>query len=112
MLESGQRRPQPKMENTIHISNPIPGNMKRIKHPYDKSITYLETLLPFSEANKLVPGNANVRTPKESSRPYKKMMETVRESPESFHDENRGIVFFCQSFHLDNDHLQVNLPTI
>jgi hypothetical protein len=42
---------------------------KRIKDPFDPNLHHLETLLPFSEVNKLVSGNANVRKPKESSKP-------------------------------------------
>lgn len=102
---------EPTTINTIHI-NSNKDLVRRMKDPSDPNLIYLETTLPFSEANKLVHGNANVRRPKPSSRPYKKMMETVAISPGTFHHENRGIIFFCKSFHLDNDHLQVNLAPI
>src|ERR1035437_2205129 len=71
---------------------------KRIKDPFDSNLHHLETLLPFSEVNKLVSGNANVRTPKESSKPFKKMIETVEKNPRAFHVKNRGITFICAAF--------------
>jgi hypothetical protein len=60
----------------------------------------VETLIPFTEANKLVSGNVNVRAPKESSKPFKKMIETVETNPRAFHIKNRGITFICESFEL------------
>jgi len=71
---------------------------KRIKDPFDPNLHHLETLLPFSEVNKLVPGNANVRKPKASSKPYRKMIETVEKNPRAFHVQNRGITFICAGF--------------
>jgi hypothetical protein len=71
---------------------------KRIKDPFDANLHHLETLLPFSEVNKLVSGNANVRKPKESSKPYKKMIDTVEKNPRAFHVKNRGITFVCSAF--------------
>jgi hypothetical protein len=71
---------------------------KRIKDPFDPNLHHLETLLPFSEVNKLVPGNANVRRPKESSNPYREMIKTVEKNPRAFHVKNRGITFICASF--------------
>lgn len=73
---------------------------KRIKDPFDPNLHHLETLLPFSEVNMLVPGNANVRKPKESSKPYRKMIETVEKNPRAFHIKNRGITFICAAFDL------------
>src|ERR1039458_1234157 len=71
---------------------------KRIKDPFDPNLHHLETLLPFSEVNKLVSGNANVRKPKESSKPYKEMIKTVEKNPRAFHVKNRGITFVCSAF--------------
>ena len=76
---------------------------KRIKDPFDPNLHHLETLLPFSEVNKLVSGNANVRKPKESSKPYKAMIETVERNPRSFHVKNRGITFICSAFDISNN---------
>lgn len=73
---------------------------KRIKDPFDSNLHHLETLLPFSEVNRLVSGNANVRKPKESSKPYRKMIETVEKYPRAFHVKNRGITFICAAFDL------------
>ena len=73
---------------------------KRIKDPFDPNLHHLETLLPFSEVNKLVSGNANVRKPRESSKPYRKMIETVEKNPRAFHVQNRGITFICAAFDL------------
>ena len=87
---------------------------KRIKDPFDSNLHHLETLLPFSEVNKLVSGNANVRTPKESSNPYKKMVVTVEKNPRAFHVKNRGITFICAAFDLSPNsagvrHLNIHL---
>lgn len=87
---------------------------KRIKDPFDSNLHHLETLLPFSEVNKLVSGNANVRKPKESSKPYRKMIETVENNPRAFHVKNRGITFICAGFDLTPNnagvrHLNVHL---
>jgi hypothetical protein len=71
---------------------------KRIKDPFDPNLHHLETLLPFSEVNLLVSGNANVRKPKESSKPYKNMIATVEKNPQAFHVKNRGITFICAAF--------------
>ncbi|HXQ26420.1 MAG TPA: AIPR family protein [Candidatus Acidoferrales bacterium] len=73
---------------------------KRIKDPFDSNLHHLETLLPFSEVNKLVRGNANVRAPKESSKPFKSMIESVEKNPRAFHVKNRGITFICEAFEL------------
>lgn len=90
---------------------------KRIKDPFDPNLHHLETLLPFSEVNKLVSGNANVRKPKESSKPYRKMIETVEKNPRAFHVKNRGITFICSGFDITpnnsgvrqlNVHLEMN----
>jgi hypothetical protein len=77
---------------------------KRIKDPFDPNLHHLETLLPFSEVNRLVSGNANVRKPKESSKPYRKMIETVEKNPRAFHIQNRGITFICAAFDLTQAH--------
>lgn len=76
---------------------------KRIKDPFDPNLHHLETLLPFTEVNKLVSGNANVRKPKESSKPYKNMIATVEKNPRAFHVKNRGITFICAAFDISNN---------
>lgn len=90
------------MEKTINLTTNDAGLIKAVRDPFTPDGYHLETLLPFSEANKLIPGNANVRTPKPSSRPYRKMIQTVEDSPRTFHQENRGIVFVCDSFNTDD----------
>ena len=81
---------------TLRVSDS--DHCKRIKDPFDSNLHHLETLLPFSEVNKLVSGNANVRAPKESSKPFKSMIETVEKNPKAFHIKNRGITFICEGF--------------
>jgi AIPR protein len=87
---------------------------KRLADPISQSIFHLEALLPFSEANKLEPGNANVRPPSEIKRPFREMIETVAESPETFHLKNRGITYLCDRFEFDNSKrtLTVHVPNI
>jgi hypothetical protein len=65
------------MKNVINLRVSYPDHFKRIKDPFDPNIHQLETLLAFSEVNKLVNGNANVRKPKESSKPFKSMLDSV-----------------------------------
>jgi hypothetical protein len=81
---------------TLRVSDS--DHCKRIKDPFDSNLHHLESLLPFSEVNKLVSGNANVRAPKESSKPFKSMIETVEKNPKAFHIKNRGITFICEGF--------------
>lgn len=81
---------------TLRVSDS--DHCKRIKDPFDPNLHHLESLLPFSEVNKLVSGNANVRSPKESSKPFKSMIETVENNPRAFHIKNRGITFICEGF--------------
>lgn len=88
------------MKTVISLRVADPDHCKRIKDPFDSNLHQLETLLPFSEVNKLVGGNANVRTPKESSKPFKHMLDSVDKNPRAFHIKNRGITFICDAFEL------------
>lgn len=86
------------MKTAITLRVTDSDHCKRIKDPFDANLHHLETLLSFSEVNKLVSGNANVRAPKESSKPFKSMLETVEKNPKAFHIKNRGITFICEAF--------------
>ena len=88
-------------QKTISLSVRDNDHCKRIKDPINADVYHLETLLPFSEALKLDRGNANVRPPAEK-KPLKMMMQTVDESPETFHLKNRGIFYLCDKFEFDN----------
>src|SRR5438034_7397730 len=66
---------------------------KRLKDPLAQGLFHLETWLPFSEAVKLDRGNANVRPPSDSKKPFRDMVETVNSDPASFHLKNRGITY-------------------
>jgi hypothetical protein len=88
------------MKTVINLRVSDPDHCKRIKDPFDSNLHQLETLLPFSEVNKLVSGNANVRRPKESSKPFKSMLDSVDKNPRAFHIKNRGITFICEAFEL------------
>jgi hypothetical protein len=88
------------MKNVITLRVADPDHCKRIKDPFDPNLHQLETLLAFSEVNKLVNGNANVRKPKESSKPFKNMLDSVDKTPRAFHIKNRGITFICDAFDL------------
>ncbi|MGO8969003.1 MAG: AIPR family protein [Myxococcaceae bacterium] len=87
---------------------------RRLVDPVNPSVHHFEAYLPFSEAVKLRPGNANVRPPNEKLLPFKQMMETVEEDPELFHLKNRGITYLCDRFQYDNraKELSVTLPII
>src|SRR5258707_132733 len=75
---------------------------KRLSDPYNEGAYHLELLLPFTEAEKLVRGNANVRPPSEKKHPVREMVDTVESAPETFHLKNRGITYLCERFDNDN----------
>jgi hypothetical protein len=87
---------------------------KRLKDPKEDQLFHLETWLPFSEAVKLVRGNANVRPPSLTKKPFRDMMETVEKDPASFHLKNRGITYLCERFEYDNARksIRVTIPDI
>jgi hypothetical protein len=87
---------------------------KRIADPINKTIFHMEALLAFSEAAKLNKGNANVRPFSEQKKPFKEMLATVEESPESFHLKNRGITYLCDSFEFNNQkkELTISIPDV
>lgn len=87
---------------------------KRLADPISKSTFHMEVMLPFTEARKLDPGNANVRPFSEQKRPFREMLETVDEAPETFHLKNRGITYLAQDFEFDNKakELTVSIPDI
>jgi len=87
---------------------------KRLSDPITRTIFHLEALLPFSEAAKLDKGNANVRPASEIKRPYRDMLETVEQAPETFHLKNRGITYLCDRFEFENavKRITVHIPDI
>jgi hypothetical protein len=87
---------------------------KRLKDPYETNLFHLEAWLPFSEAAKLERGNANVRPASERKKPFKDMVETVENTPSTFHLKNRGIIYRCEKFEYDNSKrlLRVTIPDI
>src|SRR5438876_11245739 len=100
------------MKTVITLRVTDPDHCKRIKDPFDPNLHHLETLLPFSEVNKLVNGNANVRKPKESSKPYKNMIATVEKNPRAFHVKNCGITFICAAFNITTNNWGARVLTI
>jgi len=83
---------------------------KRLKDPKKEgALFHLEAWLPFSEAAKLERGNANVRPPSESKKPFRAMVETVENDPTSFHLKNRGIIYLCEKFEYDNSRKAIRL---
>ena len=87
---------------------------KRLADPISKNTYHMEVLLPFSEAQKLDPGNANVRPFSEQKKPFKEMVTTVDEAPETFHLKNRGITYLAQDFDFENKtkELTISIPDI
>ena len=87
---------------------------KRLADPISKNTYHMEVLLPFTEAQKLDPGNANVRPFSEQKKPFKEMLTTVETAPETFHLKNRGITYLAQDFEFDNKtkELTVSVPDI
>ncbi len=60
-------------------------HIKRLNDPAEAGLFHLETWLPFSEAAKLDRGNANVRPASERKKPFRDMVDTVENSPSTFH---------------------------
>jgi hypothetical protein len=89
-------------------------HIKRLNDPADAGLFHLETWLPFSEAAKLDRGNANVRPASERKKPFRDMVDTVENSPSTFHRKNRGIIYLCDKFEVDNKNkvLRVTIPDI
>lgn len=89
-------------------------HIKRLNDPADAGLFHLETWLPFSEVVKLDRGNANVRPASERKKPFRDMMTTVEDSPSTFHRKNRGIIYLCDKFEVDNKNkvLRVTIPNI
>jgi hypothetical protein len=87
---------------------------KRLKDPLEGRLYHLEAFLPFSEAEKIEKGNANVRPPSENKKPFRDMVETVEMNPISFHKKNRGITYLCEKFEYDNAtrRLRVSIPDL
>ena len=88
---------------------------KRLKDPQKEgTLFHLEAWLPFSEAVKLDRGNANVRPPSETKKPFRDMMGTVENDPASFHLKNRGIIYLCDKFEYDNSRkcIRLTIPDI
>jgi len=89
-------------------------HIKRLNDPAEAGLFHLETWLPFSEAAKLDHGNANVRPASERKKPFRDMVETVENTPSTFHLKNRGIIYRCDKFEYDNKTrmLRVTVPDI
>lgn len=89
-------------------------HIKRLNDPTESGIFHLESWLPFSEAAKLDQGNANVRPASERKKPFRDMVDTVENSPSTFHLKNRGIIYRCDKFEYDNSKrlLRVTVPVV
>lgn len=98
---------------TITLSIRSNEHFKRLDDPYNDALYLGECLLPFSEAAKLERGNANVR-PTSEKKPWRDMLESAEQTPETFHIKNRGIVYLCQRFQYDNAarRLTVTIPKV
>src|SRR5438046_1933989 len=94
---------------TIVLSIRDNDHCKRLADPINRATFHLETLLPFTEAVKLERGNANVRPASEVKKPFKEMLKTVSDEPETFHLKNRGITYLCDRFEFDNSLKQVSV---
>jgi len=89
-------------------------HIKRLNDPADTGLFHLETWLPFSAAAKLERGNANVRPASQKKKPFRDMINTVENSPSTFHRKNRGIIYVCEKFEFDNKNriLRLTIPDI
>src|SRR5260221_12789139 len=76
-------------------------HIKRLNDPADAGLFHLETWLPFSAAAKLERGNANVRPASERKKPFRDMVDTVENSPATFHRKKRGIIYHSDKVEFD-----------
>src|SRR5258708_3114433 len=90
-------------------ASPPRDHRTRLSDHYNEGAFHLELLLPFSQADKLIRGNANVRPPSEKKHPVREMEETVDSAPETFHLKNRGITYLCERFENDNASKEVTI---
>jgi hypothetical protein len=92
----------------VHLRDPE--HAKRLKDPtHPGGRFHMEVYLAFSEAALLDRGNANVRPPSTRKKPYRDMLDTVRDDPASFHVLNRGITYLCDRFELDTAHRVIRI---
>jgi hypothetical protein len=85
-------------------------NCKVISDPNNPDVHHIEALLSFTEAAKLVRGNANVRPPSENRKPFKAMLNTVEFAPRSFHLCNRGITYLTSRARYDKTSGTLTIP--
>lgn len=97
------------MTTRVKVTDP---NDRIIQDPELESVRYLDTILTFAEADKLITGNANVRLPADNAPQIKKMMATVHDAPQLFHLRNRGIVYHCQDAKIKDGVLTIVTPDL
>lgn len=79
-----------------------PKDIKRLDDPYEEGRYAYEALIPITEAEKLIIGNANPRNQNTLSSLPKEIKKSLEEAPKLFHLKNRGIWIAAKKAEYDN----------
>lgn len=79
-----------------------PKDIKRLDDPYEEGRYSYEALVPITEAEKLIIGNANPRNQNTLSSLPKEIRNSLEEAPKLFHLKNRGVWIAAKKAEYDN----------
>src|SRR5579864_4205150 len=79
-----------------------PKDIKRLDDPYEEGRYSYEALIPITEAEKLIIGNANPRSQNTLSSLPKEIRKSLEEAPTLFHLKNRGVWIAAKKAEYDN----------
>lgn len=77
-------------------------NIKRLDDPFDRKRYLYEALVPITEAAKIPLGTANPRYQNLNSTVSREIRDSLSESPEMFHQKNRGLWIAADDAEYDN----------
>ena len=86
-----------------------PKDIKRLDDPYHEARYSYEALIPVTEAEKLIIGNANPRSQNTLSPLPREIKKSLEEAPKLFHLKNRGIWIAAKRAEYDNQTGILNL---
>ncbi len=90
-----------------------PKNIKRLDDPFNRKRYLYEALVPITEAVKIPLGTANPRFQNLNSDVSREIRESLAETPETFHQRNRGLWIAARQAEYDNQRgrLFLSFPT-
>lgn len=86
-----------------------PKDIKRLEDPYEVGRYSYEALIPITEAEKLIIGNANPRSQNTLSPLPREIRNSLEEAPTLFHLKNRGVWIAAKKAEYDNQSGTLNL---